>query len=423
MATTTRTDGLAELGLDAGAAIDEKAIRRAFLKQSLPKHPDKEGGSTEAFQALSNAYHRLTHNHRYPTPPSEREGHRSRKQASAPKSTPRDDKRKSPSSGKSGHSKSSRTSTPYDEGDDDESDDSDYGHWGAEYSSLFHRTWQAAKNRDDESEYEEDFCSWEAETRRERARQRRDNVRRGYDYRDKAAAKNGNRHSSNCMFCGKNRPISRTDALGHGLNWNEYNLVSKTITQYYPLYSTCWACKNSHKSVLTRKQATRKFTANKHTVLRSSEFAELKRMGRSFHHQPVTGYCEFTRNNEYFWYPDLEKAALKLGWKASRRKSEVPWVRKDIESQPRSASRQRTTTAKTPKRSRKDRPVAVTASVEKSEQKKGKLKRGRETASQNHAPVKRRLFAEENQADQEKISSDKEDDSYGDWRSSAAIDY
>ena len=53
-------DDLAELGLSPGDEGDKKKIRKAYLKLSCSRHPDK-GGSTESFQRLSNAYTRLAH--------------------------------------------------------------------------------------------------------------------------------------------------------------------------------------------------------------------------------------------------------------------------------------------------------------------------------------------------------------------------
>ena len=59
----------------------------------------------------------------------------------------------------------------------------------------------------------------------------------------------------------------------------------------------------------------------------------LKLDKKSFHHQPVVvGHKGTIRNNEYFWYPDLEKEALALGWepRGEKKNSGVPWQRKDV---------------------------------------------------------------------------------------------
>ena len=58
----------------------------------------------------------------------------------------------------------------------------------------------------------------------------------------------------------------------------------------------------------------------------------LKFDGRSFHHRPKPADYEGpTRNNEYYWCPDLETEALSHGWEPrGKEKEEVPWVRKDL---------------------------------------------------------------------------------------------
>ena len=60
----------------------------------------------------------------------------------------------------------------------------------------------------------------------------------------------------------------------------------------------------------------------------------LKKSRRNFHYQPVhRGFDGPTQNSEYFWYPDLEEAALALGWKPrGKQKEHVPWDRKDLPS-------------------------------------------------------------------------------------------
>ena len=56
--------------------------------------------------------------------------------------------------------------------------------------------------------------------------------------------------------------------------------------------------------------------------------------GYTFHHQPKTVFHDGpTKNSLYFWYPDLEDAALARGWKPrGKKKDEVPWTRKDYPS-------------------------------------------------------------------------------------------
>ena len=45
--------------LGVKADTNQLEIRKKYLKLALTVHPDKKGGSVEAFQNLSNAYHAL----------------------------------------------------------------------------------------------------------------------------------------------------------------------------------------------------------------------------------------------------------------------------------------------------------------------------------------------------------------------------
>ncbi len=63
----------------------------------------------------------------------------------------------------------------------------------------------------------------------------------------------------------------------------------------------------------------------------SSIFRELRRAKYTFRAQPATDLCEITRTSEYFWYPDVEKAALAAGWKPrGKQKESVPWWPKNL---------------------------------------------------------------------------------------------
>lgn len=60
---TPRQEDLAELGLPINTKeIDKQAVRKQYKKLSLTRHPDKEGGSKESFQALKDACDRLLDN-------------------------------------------------------------------------------------------------------------------------------------------------------------------------------------------------------------------------------------------------------------------------------------------------------------------------------------------------------------------------
>ncbi len=64
---------------------------------------------------------------------------------------------------------------------------------------------------------------------------------------------------------------------------------------------------------------------------RSSIFMELRSAEYTFIAQPRTDlYQGETRVSEYFWYPDLEAAALSSGWKPrGKMKGFVPWQPKN----------------------------------------------------------------------------------------------
>jgi hypothetical protein len=287
-------DDLAELGLSPGDEGDKKKIRKAYLKLSCSRHPDK-GGSTESFQRLSNAYTRLAH------PEDEEEVE------------------EEPSPAASAAAAADHRASSYDYANQ----------WYRYYNDFFHEYGF--------SDHEDEFEAWETseeERRRAWSRHHQQELRQGRDFRDEKA-KSG---EPKCMFCGTNAPIKEGTAEAEGLNWEEY---ARSINiEGYPSYNTCWVCKTKKRSVLTESQACTKFAKKLDFHIQSRRtgtpyrpvFWKLKVAGRSFHHQPVTNMHEGpTRNSEYFWYPDLEREALARGWKPrGAMKNEVPWRRKDM---------------------------------------------------------------------------------------------
>ena len=144
------------------------------------------------------------------------------------------------------------------------------------------------------------------------------------DYRDVKVRVNA--FTVMCMFCGVNPAIIREEAIRNGLDWDEY--VNSIRVDGYRRHNSCWNCKTTHKSMCTENMARKKFAKK----LDDAVFVSLRMDGRTFHHQPVTNMTnESTRNSEYFWYPDLERAALVRGWNPrGEMKNNVPWRRKDL---------------------------------------------------------------------------------------------
>lgn len=194
-------------------------------------------------------------------------------------------------------------------------------------------------NKNGSNKWDEFRDRWRKAKQRNYARERRDNLKHKYDYRDRKAGNNKEEEELLCMFCGVNKGISQVDAHTDGLQWEEY-------ASHPAHYRTCWTCKNSHISVLTESMAQQKFSKKLQdvpkTVKTTTEdggearhravFLQLRDARKTFHHQPRTGrFKEETRKSEYFWYPDLEQEALKLGWLPRGKKKElVPWTRKDV---------------------------------------------------------------------------------------------
>lgn len=320
----TRHEDLAQLGLSNGNDSESK-IRKSYLLLARSKHPDK-GGSKEAFQRLSNAYQRLTSNFIYSRSPSPAQPRQSASsQRGKPTGGSHKKKQDAPKTPKSRSQPAPETTSKPRHGE--QWNREFYENMNREYYNFFRRSYGACYDRDEEK-FSDYFTHWETATRQQRARERREHVKRGYDFRDKRTTVTA---SDKCMFCGVMRPIQNKDADNHGLDWKEYKQSQKV--EGYPACNTCWSCKNKHDSVLTRKMAVRKFSVLEQN--QSAFFFLLVKNRRCFQHQPETPYAEVTRSSNYFWYPDIEKEALARGWKPrGTKRTEVPWVRKDMPATP-----------------------------------------------------------------------------------------
>ena len=217
---------------------------------------------------------------------------------------------------------------------------------------------QAAPQRSGGSKWDEFRERWQKAAQRRHARERRENLKHNYDYRDR---KSRTIDDEPCMFCGVNRGISKMDALTDGLHWEEY-------ASHPENYRTCWTCKSNHISVMTESMAIQKFAKKLSApTVKSADgethrfvFQQLRDKSCAFHHQPRTcHYKEETRISEYFWYPDLEKEALNLGWlPRGKKKEQVPWTRKDLPLEASSSEDDPATYPRTPKKAKTR--VAVT---------------------------------------------------------------
>jgi curved DNA-binding protein CbpA len=271
----------------------EKEITKKYRKLALSRHPDKPGGTKEAFQILVSAYELLI-------------------KASGTKeaSTRNPNKRKKRA----------------DPDSDDEYEDSFSGSWGYDFHHDFFSAggFYSSHTPDNENDWEEFFQQQRETARRRYERQRREHIRQGYDYRDRRGNKDG--EDCLCQFCGVNAAIDEESAKSSGIEWEEY--------QSHPEgYRTCWICKNKHISVMTESMAIKKFAKVLEPKRQGSYgdyrfiFWILRKEHRVFHHQPKSVFCDGpTRNSLYYWYPDLEDAALAAGWKPrGKKKDEVPW--------------------------------------------------------------------------------------------------
>ena len=294
----TRGEDLQTLGLSDDEARNPRRIRLAFLRLSKVTHPDK-GGTNEGFQKLSEAYYRLR-----------------------AENNQGGDRDEHPAGDASGEEQN------YDDGFEGQSDDDYdyYNFWQNEFFSFFRQSYYHAYTQSDDDE-EEDFHDWEQEAY-ERKKQwsqiHRQQLKTGVDFRDvKAKGK-----ADACIFCGKNKPIKKKKAESNGVDWDSY-VQSVTLRPGKDFgYNTCWVCKSNHESVLTEAMAKNKFAKK---LKNSSIFMELRSAEYTFTAQPRTDlYQGETRVSEYFWYPDLEAAALASGWKPrGKMKGSVPWQPKN----------------------------------------------------------------------------------------------
>lgn len=293
----TRGEDLQTLGLSDDEARNPRRIRLAFLRLSKVTHPDK-GGTNEGFQKLSEAYYRLR-----------------------AENNQGGDRDEHPAGDASGEGQN------YDDGFEGQRDDDFdyYNFWQNEFFSFFRQSYYHAYTQSDDEE--EDFHDWEQEAY-ERKKQwsqiHRQQLKTGVDFRDvKAKGK-----ADACIFCGKNKPIKKKKAESNGVDWDSYvQSVTPRPGKDFG-YNTCWVCKSNHESVLTEAMAKNKFAKK---LKNSSIFMELRSAEYTFTAQPRTDlYQGETRVSEYFWYPDLEAAALASGWKPrGKMKGSVPWQPKN----------------------------------------------------------------------------------------------
>lgn len=290
----TRSEDLHTLGLsleDDEAQDSQRRVRKAFLRLSRTHHPDK-GGTNEGFQKLSAAYYRLREDDREGEAQAERDEQDEDEESDAAEERSDQD-----------------SSWHYDF----------YNFWHEEFFNFFRQNSYQEYGYSDE---EDDFDSWEQEAyERKKAWSNihKQQLKAGIDFRDTKA----NRENDACAFCGENKPIKRKEAKKNGIVWDEYVKSKRPRTGEEDGYNTCWICKTNHKSVLTEAMAKTKFAKK---LIGSSIFHELRQAKYTFTAQPTTDLCELTRTSEYFWYPDVEKEALKAGWNPrGKLKESVPW--------------------------------------------------------------------------------------------------
>ena len=299
--TGTRGEDLQTLCLssDDDEALDgQRRIRKAFLRLSRIHHPDK-GGTKEGFQKLSAAYYRLR----------VEEGQECGDVHNEPSGARAEEQRDDGSSGQEYYY---------------------HNFWQNEFHDFFHRHYYQEDSQEDEEEYfdeEEEFSQWEQsafERSKAWSEHHKQQLKKGKDFRDRKAKGD----ADTCQFCGVNKPIKKQRAKSNGVNWEKYvQSINHSQFEAGEGYNTCWVCKTNHISVLTESMAKRKFAKK---LENSTVFRDCKRAKYTFTQQPVTSLCEETRISEYYWYPDLEEAALDAGWKPhGQTKESVPWQPKN----------------------------------------------------------------------------------------------
>lgn len=289
------TQDLKTVGLSSSATPSPGAIKKAYYKAAMKMHPDKPGGSTEAFQDLQNAFERL------------RKGESSYSNARSAAAAP---------------AASAQTARKREEAEAQERGGGTQ--WNDEYYND--SSW-----RENDSEYfgrsteQESHEEYMRRCRKKAAKQRAKNVKSGYDFRDEKPSSDGDESASgglrkSCHFCKTNATITPERALNSGLKWEEYVSHPKVKSGEY---GTCWACKNSHDTVMTENMAASKFAKTldpkidgQYGPYRKWAYI-LRQQKRSFSHKPR----ENARKSVYYWVPDLEELAKARGWKPRKKRA------------------------------------------------------------------------------------------------------
>lgn len=280
----TRASDLQLLEINEGASREE--INKAFKKKARVVHPDR-GGTNEGFRDVFDAAERLGRN--APT------------DALADNSSRRDDTT-------SGDSDYFGEGSKPDDVCDDFSGASDYFNEGSEpknsYDDFFGFHYDFFGSYAADMDFDDYMDGFEKQRKAAYDKWRYGNVKAGRDRRDrwvKVGPSDGRRRKGegNCTTCSVNYGITRQSARSSGLNWTDY-------INHPGGLRTCWACKNSHKSVMTQNMAWKSYSR----VLKSTVFASLRRERKCFRHKPVYKYSE-TNESTYFWVTDLEFEATR----------------------------------------------------------------------------------------------------------------
>lgn len=254
------------MGISVGSTAEE--VKKAYFKLALVRHPDK-GGTHDSFLELTSAYERIMN-----------------------------DKARQPNRTGSTCSSTSYASSSQSA---DHSDEDDCGSCFYEdiFGSYFNFFSTCHDAYDDFGGFEFDYY----QQQKMRAKERAENVKRGFDERDCKTSED----LETCDTCHTNSGITQQSAIISGLSWVEYSRCSR---------KTCWACKNAHKSVMTEAMATTKFSKVLDGEKPRPVFAKFRAEGKSFSHRPSGGgLLARTRRSVYYWVADLEEKAKELGWK------------------------------------------------------------------------------------------------------------
>jgi curved DNA-binding protein CbpA len=306
----SRAANLRALGLAEASSPTKAELRKAYFHAAKKHHPDK-GGSKEEFQKVQAAYESL-------------------QDSTAPESTAETAYDfSSPPSGKT---------RSYDHGESDEDDNftgESYEFYEFWWSNIF-ASFGAGYSSNEDEQYER-FSNAYKKTAKERREERKDNVKNRFDWRDTTATipkkRKQNEVGQQCSFVGKDGKrctqagITQLDARDSGLNWDQYSQHPDVSAG---VLATCWACKNAHETVMTQKQAEKKFcilkqqaesqaTADRYNPV----FSGLRKEGKSFEHTPNRSGAA-TRKNVYYWVKDLQDLATKKKAEIASNMSDVP---------------------------------------------------------------------------------------------------